>query len=420
MKKTTILLLLAAASLGTAHAQDDNTQASLRENPEIEAAKGDVYVAPAIAYPSYIDTAANHIDMNGADWSELAATLDAAANGRVDIVHIGDSHLQADMGTAVSRNRLGRHYGDAGRALIVPFKLAGTNEPVDYAVTSSVPMTQSRLLKTPWPTAMGFTGIGISPDSEKFDLSISARVPFDSLTVYYSGKGLVPDTTVAYRTVEDGILSISLPDTTSSLSMSFTAPAGVALHGFNLLRGHSGVAYHVIGNNGATYGTYNGVEGFADDISHFKPALIIISLGTNEAFNTTSNEEMRSSMETLISDLRRACPDTPMLLTTPSECQRKLKRRRGRRRRARVTYQVNSNVKRMRDVIIGVGRAEGIPVYDFYNVAGGTGSSFNWLNDKNLNTDRIHMTRDGYTIQGHLFTDALEEALSNARNKKVK
>ncbi len=407
MKKTTAILTVLAFT--TAAAQD-NTQSQLRENPEMETAKGKVYVAPEIDYPRYIDLRANHIDMNGDDWSELAAKLNGADSSRVTIVHIGDSHLQADMGTAVTRPRMGEHYGSAGRSLIVPFKLAGTNEPVDYTITSSVPMTQARLLKTPWPVEMGFTGIGINPQANDYDLNIGDEQLFDSIAIYYSGNTpVIVDENIKANDSVPGIIQVKLNEPVTQIALNLTNGSNSVIHGINLVHGHSGLAYHVIGNNGATYGTYNGVEGFADDIARFDPALIIISLGTNEAFNTTSNEDMRSSMKQLVDDLRSTCPGAKLLVTTPSECQR----RRTRRRRRRASFHVNQNVKRLRDVIIGFARTEGIPCYDFYEVAGGTGSSFKWLRDKYMNTDRIHLTRAGYTLQGHLITEAIEEALDN-------
>ncbi|MDE6334404.1 MAG: hypothetical protein K2L77_07130 [Muribaculaceae bacterium] len=405
---TTIIGLLTITSA----AAQDNTQSQLRENPNMETAKSKVYVAPGIDYPHYINLRANNIDMNGDDWTGLAAEINHADSSRVTIVHIGDSHLQADMGTAVIRSRLGDHYGSAGRSLIVPFKLAGTNEPVDYTITSSVPMTQARLLKTPWPIEMGFTGIGISPQSNEYDLNIGNGEPFDSLAIYYSGeKPAVLTDSLITNDITPGIMQLKLAAPTTSLSLDMSNGENSVIHGINLINGHTGIAYHVIGNNGATYGTYNGITGFADDISRFDPALIIISLGTNEAFNTTSNEDMRASMKRLIEDLRGSCPQAKLLITTPSECQR----RRTRRRRRRASFYVNQNVKRLRDVIVGFARTEGIPCYDFYDVAGGTGSSFKWLRDKYLNTDRIHLTRAGYTLQGHLLTEAIEKALNNSK-----
>ncbi len=407
--------MLSVLCVAAVHAQDD-TQAELRENPDMGTDSASLSVARGAICPGYINIDANHIIMNGADWSGLAARLQKADSARVDIVHIGDSHLQADMGTAVTRSRLAGLYGSAGRALVVPFKLAGTNEPVDYSITSSSPMVKSRLLKLPWPTEMGFTGIGVRPEENEFAVTVSAHEPFDSVAVFYSGKDLRLISSLP-SSQHQGVLTVSLPDTTSSVELRFNASEGTTLHGFNLIRGRSGVAYHVIGNNGATYGSYNMIPRFADGVAGFAPALIIVSLGTNEAFGKTSDEEMRLQMYALVRDLRKACPDSRLLLTTPSECQRKRVTRRRRRRRVRTSYSVNTNVKRLRNVILDFAEKEGIPVYDFYEVAGGSGSSAKWLEDATLNKDRIHLTKVGYTLQGNLFTDALEEALRKAAPK---
>lgn len=395
----------------------DDSQAELRENPDIESSKKTLYVAPKIEIPAYVNIDANHIEMNGADWSELTSLIDSACHARVNIVHIGDSHLQADMATSVSRIRLGEHYGCAGRALIAPFKLAGTNEPVDYVIKTDVPVEQSRLLKTPWPTAMGFTGVAVRPLQKEFEFTISAQQPFDSVAIFYTGDSLRVLNDCRYH-VGEGITAITLDDTCSSLSLKLLAQKTVDIHGFNLLNGKSGVAYHVIGNNGATYGTYNGVTNFARNIAALEPSLIIISLGTNEAFGKMTDNDMKKQMNTLISGLKAACPNAQFLLTTPSECQRRIRRGKGRKRRT-TGFAVNSNVKRLRNAIIDYSRAEGIPVYDFYAVAGGDGSSNKWLRGGLMNKDRIHLLRPGYTLQGHLFTDALEETFEAYRNRNL-
>ncbi len=408
---TLITLLYACFLYAQEQAIPQDSQEDIRYNPEIENAPA----ASGISYPSYVKVKSNHINLNGDDWSELADVMCAANAQRVNIVHIGDSHLQADIGTAVTRNRLGQRLGTAGRALVVPFRLAGTNEPFDYSIQSSVSMRNSRLLKTPWATKMGFTGISLEPQREYFDFVFSSQDPFDSVEILYSGDDLeLADNDSLFAISEPGCLKVVLANLTTSASLKFHAQKGTAIHGFILLKGNSGIAYNVIGNNGATYGTYNALDGFATDISKFHPALIIISLGTNEAFGKTSNEELRRQITTMIGKLRNSCPEAKFLLTTPAECQRKIvtrRRRKGRRRRRVTSYLVNANISRLRQVIVDLGRDEGIPVYDFYEVAGGSGSSFKWLSDHYLNKDRIHLTHAGYTLQGNLFTDALEEAI---------
>ena len=120
----------------------------------------------------------------------------------------------------------------------------------------------------------------------------------------------------------------------------------------------------------------------------------------------------------MVRDIRKNNPGAKILLTTPMECQRSKRvatrtSRKGRRRTVySKSYSVNENVKRLRDVILRYGRENHIPVYDWYEVAGGDGASTLWIENGLMNTDRIHNTFAGYDLQGDLLYNALETALN--------
>lgn len=355
----------------------------------------------------------------------MARTFASATDTVVSVVHIGDSHLQADMATAVTRARLQQIYGSAGRGLIIPFKLAGTNEPADYAMTSPDGWVTSRLLKMPWPTDMSFTGISVQPVNATATLALRAGVYFDSFTIFATGAGVAVNyvtdpagNALPYVCDADGKrVHVTLAEPVNEVKLSLTRPRDVAVGGIDLREGNSGVVYHVIGNNGATYSTYSLIGGVGRDVAALSPDLIIVSLGTNEAFGKMTDATFRMNIDDFVTELRRANPSSRLLLVTPAECQRRTSRRvrrkgKGRRYRTVSSYSVNTNVKRMRDVIVAYGSDNGIPVYDWYEVAGGTGSSAKWLADKTLNKDRVHLTYKGYQLQGNLFTDALLKAIN--------
>ena len=403
----TLLMLVCCAPYIFA---DDDDQADIRENPNIEDTTTSIRIARE--YPGYINREANHIDLNGDDWADLVKYLNMADSFPVNIVHIGDSHLQADMATSVVRNRLGSELGHLrGRGLVIPFKLAGTNQPYDYTITSNSEFTQSRLLKTPWPTAMSFTGIGIEPVNDTFDITLHTQEKFDALTVYFTGDSLQLiaandsiDVTYTCCIEEEGLL-IEFGEEHSNVTLDLNAPNGTTIHGITAELGCSGLAYHVIGNNGAQFSSYSGVSQMGKNVATLAPDLIIMSLGTNEAFGRFSKIEFRKQLDSFVSQIIRTNPGAKLLLTTPSECQRR------NRRRSRSKYYVNSNIALVREVILEYAKDKHIPYYDWYEVSGGEGSSTKWVNDKNLNKDRIHMTRNGYQIQGELFADALLEVL---------
>ena len=128
---------------------NDDEQQELRENPELESVPSQTLCGTSIkksdlsVYP-YLNLKANAINLNGADWSRLFALLDAAPDTIVSILHVGDSHIQAEGSTSRTRALLQSKFGAAGRGLVTPFRLAGTNQPLDYKITSSSNFTTAK------------------------------------------------------------------------------------------------------------------------------------------------------------------------------------------------------------------------------------------------------------------------------------
>ena len=81
-----------------------------------------------IPIPSFIRTNSNHIIYNGADWSGLRKAFLESTTSPVSIVHIGDSHIQADISTGTTRELLQYDFGNAGRGLVSPLKMIGPND----------------------------------------------------------------------------------------------------------------------------------------------------------------------------------------------------------------------------------------------------------------------------------------------------
>lgn len=173
-----------------------------------------------------------------------------------------------------------------------------------------------------------------------------------------------------------------------------------ALYGVRLLNSHRGVVVDCIGNNGATYRSYLNIDNFARQISDLEPQLVIISLGTNEAYGSFGN--ITSNIDQMLSDIRRQCPQVKFLLTTPMETQKRSSR----------GYRIQSNVAAVRDLILAYGKNHNVPVWDFYRVAGGSGASNRWLRARYMKTDHLHLGNDGYHLQGRLLAEALLKLLT--------
>lgn len=409
-----------------------DTDDGARQNPTLEAGNQNARGARP-----YINYDANNIIMNGRDWSGLARTFTQSVEQHkpVNIVHIGDSHIQAEGATTRIRTSLQNRFGNGGRGLMIPFKIAGTNQPLDYRITMDSPATTATLMRMPWPTTMGFTGVSVAPKSNHTQFVVKPDSKFTNLVVYGTGDFQIENVTTEGMAIEykDEVIApgVSL--------ISFNTPvqdARITIEGdsYNIFgfearaaEQQGGLLYHAIGNNGATYGTYLKVGNVGQSLRNMHPQLVIISLGANEAFGNISDDAFYANIDKLVGEIKRENPGVEILLTTPSECQRSsyvtsrtksTKRRRSSTQRVR-TYQINPNVERLRNVILRYGKEKGVPVYDFYDVAGGEGSSAKWLADGLLSSDRIHRTWAGYRTEGDLLAEALNEALVYTPEKKA-
>ncbi len=411
----------------------------IRENPEIE---DDEELNETVIVPRYIKTNRNHIILNGADWSNIRKAVKKADKNPVTFVHIGDSHIQADMATSEIRRKLQYDYGNAGRGLIVPLRMSGTNQPKDYTFSSTQSWSAAKLMKWPWPHTMGFTGASVSPNQRQNHIILSTAKeddynPFSSVTLFHNGK-------LNITAIEDqdgnnlkfnampslDYTQIQLAKAVDNVKIYFDSAGDITLFGASLSGNRPGIFYHTIGNNGATYSTYNRIGSMGEGIAPLNPDLVIISLGTNEAFGRRDIDGFSNAVDRLVKSIQGANPNTQIILVTPMECQKsvystvtkKVKsrkgRKRGRSRSRRVkkkvrSYAVNANILPLRNAIMEYGKKNHIAVYDWYEVAGGNGASALWLGDKLFGADRIHHTRKGYILQGHLLYEALNEALND-------
>lgn len=415
----------------------DLDDAEVRENPVIEGEDEDI----KIDVPSFIRQGANHIKMNGADWSGVRDALSKSRCTPFSIVHIGDSHLQADIASGAVREFLQYDYGNAGRGLVIPFRLAGSNEPWDYSISSKSSWKTSKILRRPWAVPMGFTGISIQPGSETGDLFIATRDdanynPFNTLTIYHSGSMNIrsvedrdgKDVKFSQSAVKGGTL-LRLASEENGVRLRFDG-SDLIINGINLSGNRPGVFYHTIGNNGATFGSYESIDCLGTGIANLHPNLIIVSVGTNDAFGRFDSAAFSRSLDSVIRQIRRTNPNAAILLTTPMECQKsvygstkKVKKRvkvKGRwvtkyvnQSSGKRGYGVNQNVKLVRDVIARYAEKNHIALYDWYDVAGGDGASEKWIKDDLYGNDRVHHTAKGYRLNGFLLYQALSEAFKS-------
>lgn len=112
--------------------------------------------------------------------------LEENQDRKVRIVHLGDSHIQADIFTAKIRHRMQQNFGNAGFGFAFPYSLANTNNSSPIKFTGSGGFSASRNLYADISKPVGLSGISFEPKQKTFHIDMlvkDAQFDFTKLKV---------------------------------------------------------------------------------------------------------------------------------------------------------------------------------------------------------------------------------------------
>jgi lysophospholipase L1-like esterase len=161
--------------------------------------------------------------------------------------------------------------------------------------------------------------------------------------------------------------------------------------------------------NGAEYQHYLRSEYFQQELGELGAQLVIISLGTNEAYNTGDFDPLvfEARVDSFLTAVQITLPQTSILLTTPPGIGQAIRIRTKKKRRA-YAYVENKNVAVVCEILKRQAIRHSAAVWDFYQVMGGYDSMSVWAAQGLTDKRRIHFSRKGYLMQGTLLMKALD------------
>lgn len=334
---------------------------------------------------------------------------------KVSIVHIGDSHVLGNYLTREVRARLQKEFGDGGRGVIFPYRLAGTKGPTDYLVETNSKWYHSncnRILSAQTP--FGISGFVLETTNLNAELTFRLRDTATSETRLFTKVTVFQHKTASQYAVEV-IDEVSKQRAEPFLqgqfmqSFYFDRPVSQAtikarkltdkqkrltLDGIALENELSGVVYHSIGVNGAKYQDFVRAKYFARQVGELQPDLIILSFGTNEAQGKTDPAFQRRAIANLTEKLLEYAPGALVLFTTPADSYLKKKG-------------FNPNLADMSAVVRKFARDKGYALWDLYSMSGGEKSAQDWKSRGLMSSDSVHFSKAGYAAQGKLFYQSL-------------
>ena len=102
-------------------------------------------------------------------------TLQKNKSGKINIVHVGDSHIQADFFTGYMRKKLQSQFGNGGRGLVFPYSLAKTNGVGDVRFTSNQSWESQRNIYADNGNPVGLSGIALWTKNKGFAVEMNVK-----------------------------------------------------------------------------------------------------------------------------------------------------------------------------------------------------------------------------------------------------
>ncbi len=353
---------------------------------------------------------------------------------RLNIAHVGDSHLQADMFSGEVRQLLQLRFGNAGRGFVYPYHVAKSNEPASYNSYSNAAWEAKRNAFPNQPLPIGIGAFTIETKDSTATLGFNVKdqpglgYQFSKLTLFHE-KDSAYSMAICLDTACDSSFYINTDTTGHPFASTyvFDAPAHKVLlksyaqdssallktriYGTLLENDSVGVLYNMIGANGAKYTHYVNSAHFIEQFAYLKSDLVIFSMGTNEGYKPGINPaEFYRQMDSLLVDVRKTNPNAAIILTTPPDSYRM-----GKSKRIK-----NPDMRFVRLTIINYCLQHKLPYWDLHEVMGGVGSMDDWLDEGLAAHDKVHFTAKGYQLQGRLLYYAIMRGYNNFIIKKRK
>lgn len=332
--------------------------------------------------------------------------------GRISVVHIGGSHIQAGTFSGQIRARLQQLNGDmnAGFGFMFPYRISRTNSPFGYYIRYNGKWQSCRNVEKRKICTLGVGGMAATTSAPISELTLLLEdenkldYRFNKLRIFYENKAqnysVSIDSSLCINSVKtenyiDFILNKQVDSLKITIQKQTNSQGSFTLFGMSTEAAPNGFLYHSIGVNGANVPAFLRCQLFEDQMAQLNPDLVVLGLGINDAYGRRFlQNSFEENYSELIRKIRKASPETAIIFTTNNDSYLYRK-------------YVNKNGEKVKESMFKMAEKYQVGVWDMYSVMGGLNSIFLWEKNNLAQTDRIHFTREGYLTMADLFFNAL-------------
>ena len=346
-------------------------------------------------------------------FSKLHYLQQTQGDSVVKILHLGDSHTQMGYFPGEVRDALQARYGGKGIGIFFPNSLCFGYNPIGLDISSKTQWECEKVLNLKSNIPLGIVGLAMRSADSVCVINIAfkdKKKVVEEFTVFHETLGEEIEVFCSDGKVNTFSFSANSAMTKVVLNQPKTeteiyfrrkkAGNPFVLYGLSVNSEISkGINYNTFGVSGGQYKFLaENAPRMVEQMEAFKPDLLIISLGTNDAYLKDLTAESFTQMLTnLIQSLKKVSPKTEFILTTPPDTE------------------FNKNKPVSREIVIqgilNAGKSAHCAVWNFNEAMGGENTFKKWQKLKLASKDGLHFNTEGYYLQGQLFNVALAKVM---------
>lgn len=346
----------------------------------------------------------------------------------VKVLHLGDSHIMIGHFSNEIRRLFDSAIGIKSYGWVFPNQIGRFNTFYTNSKTVTGKTTFINNLQKEGKYLNGIAGQSIQFQNAKTEIEFSLKNLPDSLMYFNKLKILYQTdttTTVLLTAYDSSNKSLIKTDKFASLStttknfpnnqkiseynlnryynkLKLSVDKNDSTKQFNLLgiylenTNKSGMIYNSLGVGGSSlYSITNNNSLLLSDINIYKPDLIILSFGSNDAYSKTFDTvKYKSKLENFIDSIVNKQPNISILITAPPDSRSKNRE--------------PVSIEKIQEVFLRIAETHpNVAFWDLRSIMGGKNSVLRWLNLKLAATDKLHYTKAGYELQAQLLIKAL-------------
>lgn len=334
--------------------------------------------------------------------------------GPLKIVQLGDSHIQmGHFSGGIESELRTMGYNVVNSAFWFPYAMTGGYNPVGVRFEANGPWRGEKMVGSETETRFGLTGHALIVDSSGAQtptLKIQLPAVSDRLEILIetnAGWNFAGDSSkVKEKRISDKLtlVTIHFDKSKRNAVVHICSPKNdsrpLRILGFRGVKDdpEPQIRFESYGSSGGKYRDYvNKCTYFAEDLAHTKPDLLIISLGTNDAFGDYTQDDYLALVTGFVRSVRDILPNVSILLTSQPDTYYKEQR--------------PASDLVVHRVLMRVAEEEKCALWELSSVMGGDGSILCWYREGLAGDDLLHFTPKGYVFQAKLLVEAMRACI---------